>query len=52
MSHTPFILASYLISAVVLLWAALTPVLGRRNLLAQLRKGHAGKRPQNRKEQP
>ncbi len=37
MSHTPFILASYLISAAVLLWAALTPVLNRRSLLKQLK---------------
>lgn len=37
MSHTPFILASYLISAVVLLWAALTPVINKRALLKQLK---------------
>ena len=37
MSHTPFILASYLISTVVLLWAALTPVLQKRALLRQLK---------------
>jgi heme exporter protein CcmD len=37
MSHTPFILASYLISTVVLLWAALTPVLQKRVLLRQLK---------------
>jgi heme exporter protein CcmD len=37
MSHTPFILASYLISAVVLLWAAFAPVIQRRVLLGQLK---------------
>jgi heme exporter protein CcmD len=37
MSHTPFILASYLISAVVLLWAAVAPVMNRRGLLKQLK---------------
>jgi len=37
MSHTPFILASYLISAAVLLWAALAPVLNRHTLLKQLK---------------
>ena len=37
MSHTPFILASYVISAVVLLWAALTPVINKRALLKQLK---------------
>lgn len=36
MSHTPFILASYLISTMVLLWAALAPVLHKRALLRQL----------------
>jgi heme exporter protein CcmD len=37
MSHTPFILAAYSISAVVLLWAALAPVFNKRNLLQQLK---------------
>jgi heme exporter protein CcmD len=36
MSHTPFILASYLISTAVLLWAALAPVLQKHALLRQL----------------
>jgi len=36
MSHTPFILASYIISTAVLLWAALAPVLQKRALLRQL----------------
>ncbi len=44
MSHTPFIVASYLFGTVVLLWAGLTPVIRRRHLLAQLRKGQARKR--------
>ena len=37
MSHTPFILASYLISAAVLLWAALSPMISQRALLKQLK---------------
>jgi len=37
MSHTPFILAAYLISAVVLFWAAIAPVLNKRSLLQQLK---------------
>jgi len=37
MSHTPFILASYLICTVVLLWAGLSPVINKRGLLRQLR---------------
>jgi heme exporter protein CcmD len=37
MSHTPFILAAYLISAAVLLWAALAPVLNKHSLLRQLK---------------
>jgi len=37
MSHTPFILAAYAASAVVLLWAALSPVIQRRSLLRELR---------------
>jgi len=37
MSHTPFILASYAISAVVLMWAAFSPLLSQRTLLKQLK---------------
>ncbi len=37
MSHTPFIVAAYLISAVVLFWAAVAPVLNKRSLLRQLK---------------
>ena len=37
MSHTPFILASYLISTAVLLWAAVSPVIGKRGTLKQLK---------------
>ena len=47
MSHTPFIVASYLIGAVVLLWTALVPVLKRRALLRQIkaRQTHMDKTP-------
>ena len=41
MSHTPFILAVYLISAVVLFWAAMAPVLKKRSLLRQLKNRQA-----------
>jgi len=41
MSHTPFILASYLVSTVVLLWAALSPVINKRGLLRQLKNRRA-----------
>ncbi len=37
MSYTPFILASYLIAGVVLLWAAMAPVLHKRTLVRQLK---------------
>jgi heme exporter protein CcmD len=37
MSHTPFILGSYLIGTAVLLWAALAPVINKRGLLRQLK---------------
>ena len=37
MSHTPFILASYLIATVILLWAALAPVYHKRTLIQQLK---------------
>ena len=41
MSHTPFIVAAYLISTVVLLWAAVAPVLNKRKLLLQLKNRQA-----------
>ena len=41
MSHTPFIVAAYLISTVVLLWAAVAPVLNKRKLLRQLKNRQA-----------
>ena len=37
MSHTPFIVASYLIGAVLMLWTALAPVFNKRALLRQLK---------------
>ena len=37
MSHTPFILGSYIISAVVLIWVAFAPVISKRALLRQLK---------------
>ena len=37
MSYTPFILAAYLIGAAVLFWAAMAPVISKRNLLKQLK---------------
>lgn len=37
MSHTPYILAAYLISTAVLLWAALAPVLNKRSLVRQMK---------------
>ena len=37
MSYTPFILAAYLISTVIMLWAALAPVFKKRSLLQQLK---------------
>jgi heme exporter protein CcmD len=40
MSHTPFILVSYLVSTVVLLWTALSPVINKRGLLRQLKNRH------------
>lgn len=45
MSHTPFILAAYAATAVVLLWTALSPVVQRRSLLSELaaRKKHMDK---------
>ncbi len=41
MSHTPFIVASYIIGAVLMLWTAVTPVIGKRNLLKQLKSRQA-----------
>jgi len=41
MSHTPFIVASYLIGAVLMLWTAMTPVISRRALLRQLKSRQA-----------
>lgn len=41
MDHTPFIWSAYGLSALVLAWAALSPVLRRRHALANLeRLGH------------
>jgi heme exporter protein CcmD len=37
MSHTPFILAAYLISGVILFLAAMAPVIKKRSLLRQLK---------------
>ncbi len=37
MSHTPFILAAYLITTAVLLWVALAPVVSNRNLVRRLK---------------
>ena len=37
MSHTKFIVAAYLISGVILLWAAVAPVVNKRSLLRQLK---------------
>jgi len=37
MSYTPFIMAAYLLSTAVLLWAALAPVIKKRSLLRQLK---------------
>ena len=41
MSHTPFIVASYLIGAVLMLWAAVAPILSKRALLQQLKSRQA-----------
>ena len=41
MSHTPFILGAYAISAVLLLWAAMAPVINKRKLLRQLKNRQA-----------
>ena len=37
MSHTTYILSAYLVGTVILLWAALVPVLNKRTLLRQLK---------------
>jgi heme exporter protein CcmD len=37
MSHTIYILAAYLVGTVILLWAALAPVINKRSLLKQLK---------------
>ncbi len=37
MSHTPFILAAYLVGTAVLLWAAFAPVINKHSLVRQLR---------------
>jgi len=41
MSHTPFIVASYLIGAVLMLWTAVAPVISKRALLKQLKSRQA-----------
>ncbi len=41
MSHMPFIVASYAIGAVLMLWAALAPVFNRHALLRQLKSRQA-----------
>ena len=41
MSHTPFIVASYLIGAVLMLWTAVAPVVNKRALLRQLKSRQA-----------
>lgn len=42
MSHTPFIVASYLIGGILMLWTALAPVLNKRALLRHLKSRRAG----------
>lgn len=37
MPHTPFIVAAYLISAGIMLWAAMAPIIRKRTLLRQLK---------------
>ena len=37
MSHMPFILGSYLIATVILIWTALAPAIHKRSLLRQLK---------------
>ncbi len=41
MSYLPFILSAYLISAGIMLWAAVAPVVRKRTLLHQLKARHA-----------
>jgi hypothetical protein len=42
MSHTPFIIASYLIGSVLMLWTALAPVFSKRSLLRHLQSRRVG----------
>ncbi|NNE05779.1 MAG: heme exporter protein CcmD [Xanthomonadales bacterium] len=44
MSHTPFIIASYLAAAVLLTWCAVTPLLRKRRLLRNIRITEQGNR--------
>jgi len=37
MSHTPFILGSYAVGTVIMLWTAIAPVINKRGLLKQLK---------------
>ncbi len=37
MSHTPFILGSYAVGAVIMLWTAIAPIINKRGLLKQLK---------------
>ncbi len=37
MNHAPFIWASYVTSAIVLLWAAVTPLLGKKAVIRNIR---------------
>jgi heme exporter protein CcmD len=37
MTHITYILAAYLVGTVILLWAALAPVINKRSLLKQLK---------------
>lgn len=41
-SHTPYIVLSYAFGAIVLGWAALSPLLKKRRVLAQLEQIHKG----------
>ena len=38
MSHAPFIWSSYVISAVILLWTALAPLLKQRSAMRDIRR--------------
>ncbi len=37
MNHAPFIWGSYVISAIVLLWAALAPLVSKRTIIKNIR---------------